>query len=82
MPKSTPPIPRPWSKVLLWAAAITLAIVLATAIINPLFDRVVNWGLLFILAIAGLHSPSHGLPSALVLTTHPQVRGPLTLSLL
>ena len=51
MPKSTPPIPRPWSKVLLWAAAITLAIVLATAIINPLFDRVVNWGLLFILAI-------------------------------
>ena len=50
MPKSTPPIPRPWSKVLLWAAAITLAIVLATAIINPLFDRVVNWGLLFIFA--------------------------------
>ena len=51
MPKSKPPIPRPWSRAILWAAAITLFIVLATAVINPLFDRVVNWGLLTIFAM-------------------------------
>ena len=50
MPKSKAPIPRPWSRAFLWAAAITLFIVLATAVINPLFDRVVNWGLLTIFA--------------------------------
>ena len=71
MPKSKPPIPRPWSRALLWAAAITLFIVLATAVINPLFDRVVNWGLLTIFAIADLHSPRLGLPSALDLASHP-----------
>ena len=43
--------PRPWSEVILWAVGITLLIVIATAIINPLFDRVVNWGMLAVVAI-------------------------------
>lgn len=43
--------PRPWSEVILWSVGITLLIVIATAIINPLFDRVVNWGLLAVVSI-------------------------------
>ena len=43
--------PRPWSEVVLYSVGITLLIVIATAIINPLFDRVVNWGMLAIVSI-------------------------------
>ena len=43
--------PRPWAEVILYAVGITLLIVIATAIINPLFDRVVNWGMLAVVSI-------------------------------
>ena len=43
--------PRPWSEVILYSVGITLLIVIATAIINPIFDRVVNWGMLAIVSI-------------------------------
>ena len=42
---------RPWSRVFTLAVAITLLIVIATAIINPLFDRVVNWGMLAVVSL-------------------------------
>ena len=43
--------PRPWAEVILYSGGITLLIVIATAIINPLFDRVVNWGMLAVVSI-------------------------------
>ena len=43
--------PRPWAEVILYAGGITLLIVIATAIINPLFDRVVRWDLLAVVSI-------------------------------
>lgn len=43
--------PRPWSEVVLYSVGITLLIVIATAIINPLFERVVNWGMLAVVSI-------------------------------
>ena len=43
--------PRPWPRAITLAVAVTLLIVLAAAIINPLFDRVVNWGMLAIVSI-------------------------------
>lgn len=42
---------RPWSRVFTLAIAVTLLIVLATAIINPIFDRVVNWGMLAVVSL-------------------------------
>lgn len=42
---------RPWSRVFTLAVAVTLLIVIATAIINPLFDRVVNWGMLAVVSL-------------------------------
>ncbi len=42
---------RPWSRVFTLAVAVTLLIIIATAIINPLFDRVVNWGMLAVVSL-------------------------------
>ena len=53
---------RPWSRVFTLAVAVTLLIVIATAIINPLFDRVVNWGMLAVVSFSS--SASWSSPSA------------------
>ena len=46
-------IPRGWAFSLFWAAAIVGVSIIASATINPLFDRSVHWDWMAVLAPAG-----------------------------
>ena len=46
-------IPRGWAFSLFWAAAIVGVSIIASAAINPLFDRSVHWDWMAVLAPAG-----------------------------